>query len=190
MDMQKLEKELIALLQKASAVKVEFDSVLVNLAEQTGADVMLAPVKSFARAMEKVCADYKGDTSKLKDAVRGTLVVETAKEAQMLLEAVSNLLPVQVKRNWLLEGAQVPSPMYRDILLYVTVQGVVCELQINTQAMVQAKDYGHRLYEGQRAIIANAALWGDAPDEEEFKQLQRLVRRQIQIYTDAWKRSQ
>ena len=84
----------------------------------------------------------------------------------------------------------MPSPMYRDILCYVTAMGVICELQINTQAMVQAKDYGHRLYEGQRAIIANAALWGDAPDEEEFKQLQRLVRRQIQIYTDAWKRSQ
>jgi len=190
MDMQKLEKELMALLQKASLVKREFDALLTKLAEETGADVMLAPVKSYARAMEKVCADYKGDSSRLKDAVRGTLVVATASEAQALLAKVATLLPVQVKRNWLVEGAQVPSPMYRDILCYVTVMGVICELQINTQAMVQAKDYGHRLYEGQRAIIANAALWGDAPDEEEFKQLQRLVRRQIQIYTDAWKRSQ
>ena len=190
MDMQKLEKELMALLQKASLVKREFDSLIIGLAEETGADAMLAPVKSYARAMEKVCADYKGDTSKLKDAVRGTLVVTTASEAQALLAKVATLLPVQVKRNWLAEGAKVPSPMYRDILVYVTVEGVICELQINTRAMVQAKDYGHRLYEGQRAIIANAALWGDAPDEEEFKQLQRLVRRQIQIYTDAWKRSQ
>jgi len=190
MDMQKLEEDLVNLLQKASSVKVEFDSVLVKLAEQTGADVMLAPVKSFARAMEKVCADYQGDAGRLKDAVRGTLVVSSASEAQTLLAEVSNLLPVQVKRNWLVEGAKVPSPMYRDILVYVTVQGVVCELQINTQAMVQAKDYGHRLYEGQRALLANAALWADDVDEEEFKQLQRLVRRQIQLYTDAWQRSQ
>lgn len=190
MGMQNLEKELIALLQKASSVKVEFDSVLVELAEQTGADVMLAPVKSFARAMEKVCADYNGDAGRLKDAVRGTLVVATAGEAQALLAKVADLLPVQVKRNWLVEGAKVPSPMYRDILVYVTVQGVICELQINTQAMVQAKDYGHRLYEGQRSLVAQAHLYADELDSDEFKAMERLVRRQIQIYTDAWQRSQ
>jgi len=189
-DQETLVRELTDILRRASSVKVEFDSVLVKLAKETGADVMLAPIKSFARAMEKVCADYQGDATRLKDAVRGTLVVATASEAQTLLAKVADLLPVQVKRNWLLEGAKVPTPMYRDILVYVEVQGVICELQINTQAMVQAKDYGHRLYEGQRALIAQAALWADDVDEEEFKQLQRLVRRQIQLYTDAWQRSQ
>lgn len=189
-DQETLVRELTDILRRASSVKVEFDSLLTELADSVGADVMLAPVKSFARAMEKVCADYQGDATRLKDAVRGTLVVATASEAQTLLAKVADLLPVQVKRNWLLEGAKVPAPMYRDILVYVEVQGVICELQINTQAMVQAKDYGHRLYEGQRALIAQAALWNDGVDEEEFKQLQRLVRRQIQLYTDAWQRSQ
>ena len=188
--MQNIEESLVSLLTKASSVKKEFDALLTELAQVAGADVMLAPVKSFARAMEKVCADYNGEAAKLKDAVRGTLVVETAKEAQELLKAVSTLVPVQVKRNWLQEGFAVPSPMYRDILCYVTVQGMICELQINTQAMVQAKDYGHRLYEGQRTLVANAAMYADSLDAEEFIQLQRLVQRQIQIYTDAWKRSQ
>lgn len=189
-DQETLVRELTDILRRASSVKVEFDSLLTELADSVGADVMLAPVKSFARAMEKVCADYNGDATRLKDAVRGTLVVTTASEAQALLAKVADLLPVQVKRNWLVEGAKVPSPMYRDVLMYVTIDGVVCELQINTVAMIQAKDYGHRLYEGARSLVAGATLSGDNLDEEEFKALQRLVRRQIQIYTDAWKRSQ
>ena len=189
-DQETLVRELTGILRRASSVKVEFDSLLTELADSVGADAMLAPVKSFARAMEKVCADYNGDATRLKDAVRGTLVVTTASEAQALLAKVADLLPVQVKRNWLVEGAKVPSPMYRDVLMYVTIDGVVCELQINTVAMIQAKDYGHRLYEGARSLVAGATLSGDNLDEEEFKALQRLVRRQIQIYTDAWKRSQ
>lgn len=189
-DQETLVRELTDILRRASSVKKEFDTLLTELADSVGADVMLAPVKSFARAMEKVCADYNGDATRLKDAVRGTLVVTTASEAQALLAKVADLLPVQVKRNWLVEGVKVPSPMYRDVLMYVTIDGVVCELQINTVAMIQAKDYGHRLYEGARSLVAGATLAGDNLDEEEFKALQRLVRRQIQIYTDAWKRSQ
>lgn len=192
-DQETLVRELTGILRRASSVKAGFDALLTELADSVGADTMLAPVKSFARAMEKVCADYNGDATRLKDAVRGTLVVETAAEAQEVLAAVlarrgeANCV---VKRNWLIEGAKVPSPMYRDVLMYVTIDGVVCELQINTVAMIQAKDYGHRLYEGARSLIAGATLSGDNLDEEEFKALQRLVRRQIQIYTDAWKRSQ
>lgn len=192
-DQETLVRELTDILRRASSVKVEFDSLLTELADSVGADVMLAPVKSFARAMEKVCADYQGDTGRLKDAVRGTLVVRTAAEAQEVLAAVltrTGEANCVVKRNWLIEGAKVPSPMYRDVLMYVTIDGVVCELQINTVAMIQAKDYGHRLYEGARSLVAGATLSGDNLDEEEFKALQRLVRRQIQIYTDAWQRSQ
>lgn len=192
-DQETLVRELTDILRRASSVKVEFDSVVTKVAEEIGADVMLAPIKSYARAMEKVLADYNGDCSRLKDAVRGTLVVETAAEAQEVLAAVLARMGEAncvVKRNWLVEGAKVPSPMYRDVLMYVTINGVVCELQINTVAMIQAKDYGHRLYEGARSLVAGATLSGDNLDEEEFKALQRLVRRQIQIYTDAWKRSQ
>lgn len=192
-DQETLVRELTDILRRASSVKVGFDTLLTELADSVGADAMLAPVKSFARAMEKVCADYQGDTGRLKDAVRGTLVVETAAEAQEVLAAVLTRMGEAncvVKRNWLIEGAEVPSPMYRDVLMYVTIDGVVCELQINTVAMIQAKDYGHRLYEGARSLVAGATLSGDNLDEEEFKALQRLVRRQIQIYTDAWQRSQ
>jgi len=183
-DQETLVRELTDILRRASSVKVGFDTLLTELADAVGADAMLAPVKSFARAMEKVCADYQGDAGRLKDAVRGTLVVETAAEAQEVLAAVlarTGEANCVVKRNWLIEGATVPSPMYRDVLMYVT---------INTVAMIQAKDYGHRLYEGARSLVAGATLSGDNLDEEEFKALQRLVRRQIQIYTDAWKRSQ
>lgn len=183
-------QELIDLLASAAKVKAEFDSTVTKVAEDIGADVMLAPIKSYARAMEKVLADYQGDCSRLKDAVRGTLVVSTAAQAQEVLAAITAVLPVTVKRNWLLVGANVPAPMYRDILVYVTIDGMVCELQINTVAMIQAKDYGHRLYEGQRSLVAQAHLYADELDSDEFKAMERLVRRQIQIYTDAWQRSQ
>ena len=48
-DQETLVRELTDILRRASSVKVEFDSLLTELADSVGADVMLAPVKSFAR---------------------------------------------------------------------------------------------------------------------------------------------
>lgn len=173
----------------AEAVKPAFDAVVETAAVQVKGVALLAPVKGGQRALEKCIIDYDGDVSRLKDLVRGTILVNTAADAQAALTLLVNQGGIEVKRNWLLEEAKVPSPFYRDILVYLEVQGMKCELQINTEAMAAAKCVGHKYYEKQRSIEGDIKSASDFPTEEEFLQVADLIKRQRKLYNIAWEAS-
>ena len=147
----------------AEAVKPQFDAVVEAAAVQVKGVALLAPVKGEGRALEKCINDYDGDVSRLKDLVRGTILVNTAADAQAALTLLVNQGGIEVKRNWLPEEAKVPSPFYRDILVYLEVQGMKCELQINTEAMAAAKCVGHKYYEKQRSLKGRLSLLRTSP---------------------------
>lgn len=173
----------------AEAVKPAFDAVVETAADKVNGVALLAPVKGEGRALEKCINDYSGDVSRLKDLVRGTILVRTAVDAQAALTLLVNQGGIEVKRNWLLEEAKVPSPFYRDILVYLEVQGMRCELQINTEAMASAKCVGHKYYEKQRSIEGGIKSASDFPTEEEFLQVADLIKRQRKLYNIAWEAS-
>ena len=64
--------------QKAPEAKKEVDHIASTIAEEVnhGSHVITAPVKSKARALQKIKEFYKGDIHKVKDLARNTIVAD------------------------------------------------------------------------------------------------------------------
>lgn len=149
---------------EAQAFKPKFDAGLDEIAKQIGATTKLPGLKSksgWGRIAEKTVADNGGDAAKLKDFVRGTIVVETPEQAQAAMDAVlakfGQAPKTSIRQNMLLENEQqllaADESGYADIKINVQGDnGRVYEVQISTEAMLKAKDVGHKFYEDARSI--------------------------------------
>lgn len=173
----------------AAAVKPRFDLQVQALGRELGAEVKLpAQLKGLDRALEKTVADYAGDPRKLRDLVRGTLVVEQADGVEAAVAAATRRLGAPTKvRNTLRPDAQPTSADgYRDALMNFVVDGHTVELQVNVPAMVRAKEKAHSLYEEQRSISAKAMAAGRDMTPAEFARFDALSGQMRRIYDAAW----
>lgn len=169
------------------------------LADKSSAHVIIAPLKGRPRSREKVETKYDGDWSKLGDVVRGTIAVQTMDDIPGAVEA---LRAESKKQGWKItapenryvyvEGDHVntgPVPAgYRDVAVILEApNGVVAELQINTLAMMEAKQgQGHKLYEQERAVYARAAREGRPLNSQERRRIEELTTQASQLYGQAF----
>ena len=138
-------------LDKAAEAKPGYDALITQLGAEIGAlDVKLAPVKSIVRGSEKLWIKYKGDTSRMLDLVRGTLIVSDKAAAYAALEMLGQrveLLKVDDR------FASPTEAGYMDIAVTLKLpNGLPAELQINIPEMIDAKAVGHKLYEIERGL--------------------------------------
>lgn len=173
-----------ALSTAAHEARAQFVAILDKL---PAAEIIVAPNKSEARAAEKVKADYKGDWSKLKDVVRGTVVTGSNEEMYAAVEkALGSGLKLAAQPK---DRFAKPTPEgYSDINLLVELpNGMVAELQFNTQRMLAAKEKGHALYEEQRSLQAKNGE--DEPSERwserDTKLFNEVRQKQQAIYAKA-----
>eukprot|EP00966_Prymnesium_polylepis_P051399 1189530-Prymnesium_polylepis.1 len=110
--------------------------------------------------------DYKGHANKLKDLARLTLRFATpAKLVRALRELPSLGLRIVVVKN----KFAAPTPLgYSDcnLVLAVTLESGVeylCEVQLNLQQMLEAKDEAHEPYERIRSRLPELCV-GTAVD--------------------------
>lgn len=106
-----------------------------TIVESLGGSVAKAPIKSEERAIEKILKDYNGDTSRIKDLARNTIIVDASKIEAVVAELVKRGANVKV-----INGST-------DILGYSGVNstiktqaGIFAEIQVNTPAMIYAKE--------------------------------------------------
>jgi hypothetical protein len=172
--------------EQAHRAKPIFDHALTGIAAELNLpDPILAPVKGTARSIEKTMGEYEGDALRLKDLVRGTLVVRTPEEAARALQAIRDRFgEVAVKDRMIAPDARPLSTGYRDVNVLVTIGGRPVEIQINTPQMLAAKDITHKLYEKQRALDALEAK-RPLTDAEKADRA-ALVEQQKAIYARAW----
>lgn len=165
--------------EQAAEVKPVFDSILTDAGASIGGKVLvkaevtpasngvlLAPLKAKdGRGLEKVRAKYAGDFTRLKDIVRGTVVVPNEEDLPEALDAVARTAEA---KGWKVTGienrfAREPGSKvnlgptkagYRDLALHlVSPDGHVTEVQINTAPLLVAKNNrGHDIYDSFRAI--------------------------------------
>ena len=138
------------LLEQAAAQKPEFDAKLQQAAEAAGGTAKFAAVKSIDRAAQKLANDYGGDASLLRDAVRGTIVVESERDlSRAVKEIKSRFDVVRVKDRF-----EAPTNVgYSDIVVNVKLPGgIVGEIQVNLPEFVEAKSVAHKLYEVARSL--------------------------------------
>jgi len=121
-------------------------------------------LKSEESAMRKIATDYNGDCSRIKDLVRFTASFSTcARMKQFLLSLLScsppslgggsSRRPDRLEVLALTNKHSKPSALgYRDFNLALRIEleggrSHICELQVNLEDMLVAKELTHGLYE-------------------------------------------
>jgi len=151
--------DLDALYSKAEGVHMDFANMLIDLAAKTpNCRAIVGPLKSKVRARMKAAFKYRNAANntvswyRLTDLVRGTLEFRSIEDLYDGLENIVQHFGDSVKE--LNDRYQDPLPGgYRDIQTVVRFQGHMCEIQLNTAQMMQAKaTTGHRNYSVYREL--------------------------------------
>jgi hypothetical protein len=165
------EKEFILTYQQ---VNVDFQDYASNVCGLVGGYFLSVPMKSWVSCSRKAKAE-NCKISNLKDIIRCSFIFETEKEVLYVVEKLQSLVhTVRVKNRMKNKG-------YRDVLINVSFEGIVCEIQLHTALGLAAKDgkaishpvvdkytaklgsnagLGHKLYELERvATSPQEASW-------------------------------
>jgi hypothetical protein len=121
-----------------------------------GPIVVIGPMKEMERSKEKVDTDYAGHWSRLGDAVRASVAVDSLDDIPTVMAALRKH-GLKLARTPT-DRFQAPPPSgYRDMMMNVVQKnGHVSEIQIHLKAILQAKHEGHTIYAGVRTIEARA----------------------------------
>jgi hypothetical protein len=160
----KAASDLAPVLRAAEEAKPKFDATLTAIADQLNAGVKLAEVKGGDRLLEKHVLENGGDTTGMRDLVRGSLVVENIAEVKTALDALKRDFEVtRIKDRF----TNPTESGYRDMLVNVRLpNGSEAEVQIHIPEMIAAKKLGHKVYDIERRLAA------DHPDKAALQQLQ------------------
>lgn len=158
--------------------------------ETKGSYLFIAPNKSKTRSAEKVNADYGGDYSKLLDYVRATITVDSYDDIAGAIEKAQKA-GIEFACKPADKVTKPSSVGYRDVNTTVKLpNGMMAELQFNTNAMIAAKNKGHIWYEGQQRLERKN---GNAPlsdwDERDRSEYEELEQNQLRVYGEAYARS-
>ncbi|HJO67868.1 MAG TPA: PAAR domain-containing protein [Sphingomonas sanguinis] len=129
------ERDLAEMMQRAPAAKQEIDGIADDIATKVGGRVAKAPIKSEARALEKINNDYDGDASRIKDLARNTIIVpkERIPDATAMLRdrgvTIKEITPSQESLGY----SGINGTMK-------TQSGITGEIQVNSPEMIYAKE--------------------------------------------------
>jgi len=106
-----------------------------DIAEMFGGQVAKAPIKSQERAIQKIMSDYDGDATKIKDLARNTIIVSPDKLGSAVEELAKRGANIKV-----VDGTKDPLGYSGVNSTIKTQAGIVGEIQVNTPAMIYAKE--------------------------------------------------
>lgn len=129
-----------------------FRSLVDDLAKQTGAEAQHSPTRLKLRArMSEKAADYGGDVTRIKDVVRGRLVVDTPEQMRAIVDGI--------RERGMLAGSKDtlsrPDPVsgYGDLKLYVRLEnGHVAELQVVPRPLERVYEQVRPHYDEERTL--------------------------------------
>ena len=148
-----------AFYEQAEKAYPKFEERTNKFADLTKSEVKIADLKSRDRATNKAHFKYRDGNDKiayyrLNDIVRGTLIYENIPDLYNGLKESMQYFDVKELNDCYQEPF---AEGYRDIQLVVNIDGFMCELQLTTSVMLQAKaTSGHRNYEFSRQVVAGA----------------------------------
>lgn len=155
-----------------------------------GPVVVIAPLKEETSFMRKVVKENNGVFASVLDLVRGMVMVDTIAEIPQVIDALQSAGAVfarPVKNRF-----EKPTPSgYRDIMMNITLpNGHIAEVQINTKAMVSAKErVGHPLYAQERELVGQINVEKRKPTKEEANRIKQLQEAQNEVYLNAFEKS-
>lgn len=142
---QKFRKK--AVFREAEPIVADLDAAVQAITQILAREGILAVgavakgVKGDDRAAEKVATEYGGDWWLIKDLARGTIAIDSARQADAVMQAVIDYCTPS--NGWSFHDKKLPrdNPKgYSDWKVFVRRHGNVAEIQVNTKAMLWAKD--------------------------------------------------
>ncbi|MFH1984760.1 MAG: hypothetical protein ABIL58_23210 [Pseudomonadota bacterium] len=146
------QKSLDAVYEQAEKAQPAFREWAESYAKRTGGKLMLRPgLKGKKRAGEKVANDYGGVAARLTDIVGGMIIFDTVEQVAAAYRMIVADPAVYKAKN---RFEKPTDDGYMDVLFAASVGGHLCELQLNTEAILTAKEkgLGHKIYEVKRQI--------------------------------------
>jgi hypothetical protein len=124
-----------------------------DLTARPGIHGAMGDPKDGVRILEKALHDYDGQSSKVKDAVRATIAVDSLKDIKTVVDTIKKHYTV------VRESDRFSKPVlggYRDYLINVKLpNGLIGEIQLHGKPMLEAKEKrgGHKIYEQIRTLV-------------------------------------
>ncbi|TNE86687.1 MAG: hypothetical protein EP330_21095 [Deltaproteobacteria bacterium] len=148
-------------------------------------------IKGIERSNDKVDYKYGGDASRLTDIARGSIIFQDELEVR---ESFPKILDMFGGLGWEQVGDvkdrfMDPASGYRDMLMNVSIDGHICELQLHVKKMDEAKHdaAGHGNYKVIRDI--ETKQWKSGSNEvaaEDVPVLAKATREMTAHYDGAW----
>ncbi len=173
-----------AALPKYKAAKPDFDNKLKQIAAKFNAEAVIPPtLKSIGRTVEKTVVTNAGVFSRMKDILRGSIVVDSLADVEGVLNDVQSQFTIygEIKNRF---SPPLPNG-YADVLLNVDLgNNVRAEIQIHIPEMIEAKEVAHPLYNDYRTIAENPKLKADPAKKAEADKIAAQMK---EIYDSAAK---
>ncbi|CAH0525875.1 RelA/SpoT domain-containing protein [Vibrio hippocampi] len=174
------------LYSKAHQAQSELEALCKTTTLLTQTESLFSGVKSYQRAQEKIATELGGETNKITDLARATIVANDVDSLVGAYETLSREAKiVRVKNRF-----KSPAPSgYRDlnVLVKLPKTGIIAEVQFHLQAIADVKSGPeHDLYEIIQDIERNALAQQRVLNDFETAQIASLRRQSLQLYQDAW----
>jgi len=175
------------LYRAAKIAEKELKEITSNFASETrGKEGFRPELKSKARSLEKIDAEYDGVASRLVDIAASKVVYENIEDVYSALNKFNNKYKIlKIKDRF-----QQPLNGYRDILINIEAKnGHIVEFRLQLTAIDDVSTgAGHKLYEKQRSIEAISKTRNLSKKEKIA--IYKLKMEQFELYENAWKKNQ
>ena len=151
---RELSKKYDTIHKRLLKIKPLFDKKLKKIAFENHADVVIVPLKSKKRTIQKTLAEYSGNINNVKDFLRAGIVSRVYGRVDEILENIKeNFEIIRIKDRF----KKPDKSHYRDVLINVKFQGIIAEIQIHVRELLEVKEYlNHLFYEIRRYILAQS----------------------------------
>lgn len=151
----------------------------------SGVLLLIAGLKGEDRVIEKEKTE-EDSWAGLKDIVRGTIAVDSLSDLPKVMDLLRNS-GMKLARKPKNKFAKPTEHGYRDLNLnIITSNGHIAELQVNTKAMLLAKEDAHNHYEEIRTLEETADEEDRPLTSSESVKWKELNDKSIAIYGKAW----
>jgi hypothetical protein len=186
-------RSLDALYEQAAPANLELVRITWSVAAATGGRPVFPPgggLKDRRRAEEKIEVEFAGDASRLGGIARSSIEYSTVDDVYGALEFTMQE-PFDVVRIKDRSLEPLPTGFWNIHLNLRMSNAHVVELQLHLEEIWRfGRSEGHRLYERQRQIRAEAARAGRALTSREKELIDQLDREQKEFYEAAFCRGQ
>ncbi|MCG9579213.1 phosphoribosylglycinamide formyltransferase [Vibrio tubiashii] len=174
------------LYSKAHQAQAELETICKSTALLTSTESYFAGVKSSDRAKEKIAYELDGQTERITDLARATIVADDIESLMSAYEVLNRETTIVKVKNRFKKPAESG---YRDlnVLVQLPKTNLVAEVQLHLKAIADVKSGPeHDIYERIQKIERAAAIEGREYNEFEMAQIRNMRRESKELYQNAW----